>query len=290
MAQAGLPAWSQTASSNSTADPNINWAEGQSPSSVNDSARAMMAALAKWRDDNNGTKTTGGTSTAYTVTTNQTFDSLAAMSGQTLRLRFNATNGASPTLNVDGLGAKAIQSVVGTAVPTGAILANTTYDLVYDNSSAVWLLINPSYSALIAPSGTKMVFGQTAAPSGWTKDTTHDNKALRLVTGAVGTGGVNSFTSVFTTRTITQAMLPNVNFTVTIPAGQGSHVHDLAMATGAAGANSFALQTNSVGGNVASVVAANTLPQMTGTAASGGSGTAIEFDVQYVDVILATKD
>ena len=37
--------WSQTAASNATADPDpsINWQEGQAPSSVNDSARAMMA-------------------------------------------------------------------------------------------------------------------------------------------------------------------------------------------------------------------------------------------------------
>ena len=43
--------WSQTASSDATTDPTINWAEGQAPSSINDSARAMMAATAKYRDD-----------------------------------------------------------------------------------------------------------------------------------------------------------------------------------------------------------------------------------------------
>ena len=43
--------WSQTASADATADGTVNWAEGQSPSSVNDSARAMMAATAKYRDD-----------------------------------------------------------------------------------------------------------------------------------------------------------------------------------------------------------------------------------------------
>ena len=37
--------WSQTASSDATTDPTINWAEGQAPSSINDSARAMMAEL-----------------------------------------------------------------------------------------------------------------------------------------------------------------------------------------------------------------------------------------------------
>jgi len=36
--------WSRTAANNATADGSINWAEGQAPSTVNDSARAMMAA------------------------------------------------------------------------------------------------------------------------------------------------------------------------------------------------------------------------------------------------------
>ncbi|PVX77160.1 hypothetical protein [Paraburkholderia unamae] len=48
MLQLLLGLWSQTAANNATADPAINWQEGQPPSSVNDSARAMMAAIATW--------------------------------------------------------------------------------------------------------------------------------------------------------------------------------------------------------------------------------------------------
>jgi hypothetical protein len=59
--------WSQTASADATADSTINWAEGQAPSSVNDSARAMMAATAKYRDDIAGAIVTTGSSTAYAV-------------------------------------------------------------------------------------------------------------------------------------------------------------------------------------------------------------------------------
>jgi hypothetical protein len=62
------------------------------------------------------------------------------MNGQSIRVRFNATNGASPTLNVDGLGAKAIQSASGTAIGTGVLLANSVWDLVYDNSIPAFLV------------------------------------------------------------------------------------------------------------------------------------------------------
>lgn len=144
----GVKAWSQTAASNATADSNINWAEGQAPSSVNDSSRAMMAAIAKFRDDNAGSLTTGGTSTAYTLTTNATFASLTELSGNTLTVRFNATNGAAPTLNVDSLGAKNIQTASGTAVATGALLADSVHRLTYDNSIPAFLLQN-NHSSLV---------------------------------------------------------------------------------------------------------------------------------------------
>jgi hypothetical protein len=67
--------WSRTAASNATADSTVNWAEGMAPSAVNDSARAMMASTAAYRDDVAGAITTGGTSTAYTVTSYQIFSS-----------------------------------------------------------------------------------------------------------------------------------------------------------------------------------------------------------------------
>ena len=41
--------WSATAASNASVG-NINWAEGQAPSSINDSARYEMADVAMWRD------------------------------------------------------------------------------------------------------------------------------------------------------------------------------------------------------------------------------------------------
>src|ERR1700681_3039018 len=94
--------WSQTSSSNATADSNINWAEGQAPSSVNDSARAMMAALAKYRDDIAGAIVTTGTSTAYAVTSYESYDTLAHLSGQMIAFVPHTTSGATVTLNVHG--------------------------------------------------------------------------------------------------------------------------------------------------------------------------------------------
>lgn len=51
--------------------------------------------------------------------------------------------------------------------------------------------------SLELPSGTITIFSQTNAPTGWTKNTTHDNKAIRVVSGTVSTGGSSSFTNTF---------------------------------------------------------------------------------------------
>lgn len=48
--------------------------------------------------------------------------------------------------------------------------------------------------------GTRMIFNATTAPPSWTKDTTsHNNKALRIVTGTVASGGLSPFSTVFPT-------------------------------------------------------------------------------------------
>lgn len=68
--------WSTTAASNATADPSINWQEGQAPSTVNDSARAMMAAVATWFQApewlNYGLAPAYVSATQYTAAGNQT--------------------------------------------------------------------------------------------------------------------------------------------------------------------------------------------------------------------------
>jgi hypothetical protein len=292
MATAGMHFWDDTADDNATADSSVNWAEGQSPSSVNNSARAMMASAAKWRKDNDGSLTTGGTSTAYTLTTNQGFPSLSAMDGATLRVKFNATNGATPTLNVDGLGAKTIAIIGSTSILAAYLISGGIYDLRYTNSDNAWVVVNSTYQFFTA--GTVMLFRSTSAPSGWTKDTSnYNNHAIRVVTGTASSGGSTGFTTVFTSRTIAQANLPNVNFTVTIPANQGSHTHVLDT-----GGNAYLVPgstqapqggSGGSGGSNTPTAQGATLPEMSGAAASGGSGTAMDFAVQYVDVIFATK-
>ena len=159
--------WSKTASNNATADATINWAEGQAPSTVNDSARAMMAAAAKYRDDVAGTIATGGTSTAFTVTSSQAFDSLVNMDGKVVAFVPHVTSGSGPvTLNVDGLGAKALRSAPGVELAAGTLISGTPYVAVYRNSSNEWLLrgffgANP-YNV---PLGAGLPFFGTVAPN-----------------------------------------------------------------------------------------------------------------------------
>src|SRR5262245_41889034 len=110
--------WSHTASANANADSTVDWAEGMAPSAVNDSARAMMARLAEWRDDVSGIIATAGTSTAYTVASNQGFDNFADLAGAMIAFVPHTGNGATVTLDVDGLGAKPLRFGPGLELPS----------------------------------------------------------------------------------------------------------------------------------------------------------------------------
>jgi microcystin-dependent protein len=157
--------WSRTAASNSTADSNVNWAEGQAPSSVNDSARAMMASAAGFRDDIAGAIVTGGTSTAYTVSSYQVFDTLAHMSGQMIAFSPHTTNGATVTLNVDGLGAKPLRQSPSVELPAGVLIQGSPYVALYNNSDAAWYLQNFYINPYSVPVGGMIDFVGTTAPN-----------------------------------------------------------------------------------------------------------------------------
>jgi microcystin-dependent protein len=157
--------WSRTAASNSTADAQVNWAEGQAPSSVNDSARAMMASLAGYRDDIAGAIVTGGTSTAFTVTSYQVFNSLANMSGQVIAFTPHATNGATVTLNVDGLGAKPLRQSPGVELPAGVLILGSPYVALYNNSDAAFYLQNFYINPYSVPIAGGIDYWGTTAPN-----------------------------------------------------------------------------------------------------------------------------
>lgn len=168
----GIQVWAKTASvaSNGSADSGINFAEGQSPGSVNDSCRMVMARLADLYADMGGI-TTGGSSTAFTVTTNRAFASAAAMDKSTIWIIPNADSGANPTLSVDTLTARAINYSTGVAVPAGALKSGTVYAVVYIHASTEFILLGAAgaLSPMAGPCPVGMIsdYGGTSAPTGW---------------------------------------------------------------------------------------------------------------------------
>lgn len=130
--------WSATAADNDDIDSTINFQEGQSPGSLNNSTRAVMAALAKQRKDNSGELNTGGTSTAYTVTTNQVFTSLT--DGISVVVRLDQTCGTDPTFAPDGLTAKQLTTEGSTNVASGSLVGGSIYKFTYDSSDDAWIV------------------------------------------------------------------------------------------------------------------------------------------------------
>lgn len=157
--------WSPTASANATADSAINWAEGQAPSSINDSARAMMAVTALYRDDVAGAIVTSGSSTAYTLASFSNFDTLAHLNGQIIAFSPHATNGATVTLNVDGLGAKPLRSSPNTELLAGTIIQGTPYVALYNNSDGAFYLRGFMGNPYNVPLLGGMDFWDTIAPN-----------------------------------------------------------------------------------------------------------------------------
>ena len=160
----------------------------------------------------------------------------------------------------------------------------------------------------IIPAGSKMLFQQSAAPTGWTKATAHDNKALRVVTGSASSGGSNTFAAAFNNNqtvsgttsstsvtitgstaghSLTQAELPNVTLATTQkcktedkgPLNRGS--------SSGGGAGYETIDVPLGGSGSAHTHAVGTL--------AGGAHThtfsdTFNLDVQYVDVIICSKD
>lgn len=144
------------------------------------------------------------------------------------------------------------------------------------------------------PTGTLMLFQQTAAPTGWTKQTTHDNKALRVVSGTASSGGTSAFTTVFANQT------PTIN-TSGLSAGattlsttqMPSHAHGGVLAQGSVynGSHKEPDTPQSYGFNYTSnTSAAGGGGSHTHSVSGSATSSEITLNVQYVDLIIASKN
>jgi hypothetical protein len=157
------------------------------------------------------------------------------------------------------------------------------------------------------PTGTRMSFQQTAAPTGWTKDTTAaiNNSALRFVTGSVVNGGSVAFTTAFASQavtgtngasgatTLTTGQIPNQVYQgygyTTATGNPNSPRPGLGVAFQTGLSSTLGWQNLPTTAVLGSFRDTNTGGSHTHPAASF-TGTAINLAVKYYDFIIASKD
>ena len=159
--------WNETDGSNTTAAPD-GAPEGMAPSGVNDVLRAHQGAVKRWYNWS-VPKTTGGTSTAYTLTYG--VSPTALVDGMTHVVQFNAANGALPTLNVNALGAVPLHYFSAgswRAVPPAMWAANAIFRVAYNSSAGAYRILDlpdrtgivEDYAGSTAPAGTLLCYAQ----------------------------------------------------------------------------------------------------------------------------------
>jgi hypothetical protein len=246
----------------------------------------------------------------------QAFGGVTNLNAAAGNATLTSTQYRSLVLNVTGTIASAVTYTIpagiggqwivinGTTGGFGVIIASagggTSYTVTNGNRMIVFsdgtnIRTSFSESAIPSPSipaGAVMLFQSTNAPNGWTKSTTHDNKALRVVSGNASTGGSVAFTTAFASQT------PTGNLSITGSVGATtltvdqipSHTHT--QAVGTLNQNSIQQTEGGTGYNSGQTGATGGGQSHTHSFTGGGTftGAAINLAVQYVDVIFATKD
>ena len=184
-------------------------------------------------------------------------------------------------------------------------LADPTLD--QDATTKAW--VNAAIASAVAPpfvAGTYMLFIQTAAPTGWTKSTTHNNKALRIVSGTAGTGGSVDFTTAFASQSVTgttnattaTGTIGTSGATTLSTSQMPSHTHTYSVPNSIIGANgcSNAWAASLTGSNTTGAEGGGGSHTHSGGTFTGNShthtftGNAIDLAVAYVDAIIAVKN
>lgn len=157
-------------------------------------ATALTDALNKKTADK--AVTTAGTSTAYTATSGYSLTDVNVQDGTTIRIRPHTASGATPTLAVDTMTARAIRRQDGLQIGASELVANSTYELAFRVADTSWYLIGAALPTIsgnanrllrVNPGGTAFEFTPTGSitRSGRTSNTilgTADNGAFIDIT------------------------------------------------------------------------------------------------------------
>lgn len=134
--------------------------------------------------------------------------------------KFPGADTASPVFRYRGLkGATSARPVSGQY----GLYVDTTRNAIQRDNGSSWEDV-----ATLIPAATVMIFYQASAPTGWSKLTTQDDKALRVVSGA--TGGTAGGTQALSTA-ITLAHSHTVNSHTHTISSDGGHTHTVASHT-----------------------------------------------------------
>jgi hypothetical protein len=159
--------WNSTDGSNTDAAPD-GAPEGMAPSGVNNVLRAHQGAVKRWYKWSTPA-TTGGTSTAYTITYDVAPGAL--VDGMTHVVQFNAANGNATTLNINSLGATALHYFSAgswRAVPAALWAADAVFRVAYNSGAGAYRILDlpdrtgevVPFAGATAPAGTLLCYGQ----------------------------------------------------------------------------------------------------------------------------------
>lgn len=144
--------FSTTAGNNNSAPPN-GFPEGQSPSSLNDACRQLMASIAV-EAQVNAVKVLASVAGTDTITGSMTPDLTAYSAGMYVVLTPANNNTGAATLNIDTLGALDILKYDGDALVSGDLVAGVPAFLVLDSGADDFYLLNPQTNTATVASGT----------------------------------------------------------------------------------------------------------------------------------------
>lgn len=170
-------------------------------------------------------------------------------------------------------------------VPVNAMLGSLAYWTLEHFTAMVNALVAAGQTSPFA-AGTRIVYQQTAAPTGWTKDTALDDRALRVVGGTVGSGGSLAFSSAFASR----GLSGSISATTLSEAQMPAHAHEMQASTSGYGAGiaySYHFGQGASHPNYAGLMVAKGGGQ---AHTHGLTLTALDLAVRYTDVIVASKD